>query len=446
MMLFLLPFVLLTVGDAAEEIHNGEEELGKGIESLFRVGYCRPSSAQNEEATRQGMSKNWELIAETQLDLPHEPNPWNMDVCKEFGVPAWYNDSIRYSNDITTITVESAALSMSHKCGMAAAESEGEAPMPLPKEAPSHSGPEVQIERIQRGSFSVAEFYEEYIRRGVPVILSDPFDEEEKVWWEGRAELSLILARAEHANMDVKEYEKMFQMSESGEPTFHHPPEPEKAVFCDICEEMEPVPEVYYPWPFQYPRIMKEASLLRESFDSTMTIWGRYNFSTPLHYDQSCHGSLSLQHIGEKRWWLWAPWDIERRNGTMISAHTRFTADLKPGEILMYGPAWYHQTQTLGEELSLATVVFLKDPPFFGILPEHFRSPRGFAACAEPEGGWLWRDTGWENSLKQSALSPNSFSTASKYVRCVLENEDSCLNPATIHASSCDASEGECKL
>uniref|UniRef100_A0A7S2XF47 JmjC domain-containing protein n=1 Tax=Lotharella oceanica TaxID=641309 RepID=A0A7S2XF47_9EUKA len=196
---------------------------------------------------------------------------------------------------------------------------------------------------------------------------------------------------------------------------------------------MEGLPQEYYPWPFHFPSILIDASLLRESFDQQMVIWGSYSFSGPLHYDQSCHGSMSVQHIGRKRWWLWAPWEVEHDNGTRYDALTRFTAILNPNEILVYAPAWYHQTETLDNALSIATVFFLKDPPFNGRLPDHFRSPRGFEACADALGGWRWRDRAWDPLLAKAHKDPKVFARAEAFVRCMLEQgpeeEGVCVTP-----------------
>ena len=96
----------------------------------------------------------------------------------------------------------------------------------------------------------------------------------------------------------------------------------------------------------------------------------------------------------------------------------------------------YHQTETLDNDLSMATVFFLKDPPFNGRhLPKHFRSPRGFKACADVLGGWRWRDSAWAPLLRKAREEPSVFARAETFVRCMLEQgpeEDGVCVPPTL--------------
>jgi len=84
-------------------------------------------------------------------------------------------------------------------------------------------------------------------------------------------------------------------------------------------------------------------------------------FGRPTHYDNSCHGTLSLQYRGRKRWRMWAPWELTHRQDEGHTApYSLHEATLEEGDVLFLPPGWFHVTEVLkGGGPSLAAAHYL---------------------------------------------------------------------------------------
>jgi hypothetical protein len=112
-------------------------------------------------------------------------------------------------------------------------------------------------------------------------------------------------------------------------------------------------------------------------------------FGGATHVDSNCQASLSVQLGGEMRWWLWAPWQVAGSDGAVFEAHSRHETVLRPGEMLVWAPGWFHATHIVRGE-SLAAVYYLDAPVYSLGRPAAWeRNPFGFARC-----GWALAQPG----------------------------------------------------
>ena len=124
-------------------------------------------------------------------------------------------------------------------------------------------------------------------------------------------------------------------------------------------------------------------------------------FGSPMHFDQGCDGTLTVQYEGRKRWALWSPWDLSDD----VPAQTRYETVLAPGEMLFYPPAWLHSTTTVeGDSISAAfDVQYL--PAFGAVLANQslWATPFGFERCAGGRRGWRAQSKALELALQETA-------------------------------------------
>jgi hypothetical protein len=131
-------------------------------------------------------------------------------------------------------------------------------------------------------------------------------------------------------------------------------------------------------------------------------------FGNSKHFDDSCSGTLSLQLVGQKQWYLWAPFDLGN-----ITAHTRYETILNPGDVLIYPPGWYHTTKIISDTNSIATAVFVEHIPWYaGVVGNLslWKSPRGWEFCASGKDD-PWRPMGAEWDLAMNISSSCVVST-----------------------------------
>ena len=131
-------------------------------------------------------------------------------------------------------------------------------------------------------------------------------------------------------------------------------------------------------------------------------------FGTSAHYDSACEGTFTIQYTGHKHWALYAPWDIEDDD---IRVHDRFESIVRPGDIMVYGPAWFHHTRVIeGHGDSVGAAYYTGNIPFFGVhrdISSLALSPLGFGACTGEgpsniipmNGQWFAQSRRWEAVL-----------------------------------------------
>ena len=131
------------------------------------------------------------------------------------------------------------------------------------------------------------------------------------------------------------------------------------------CRQAANIDEAHVPRPLRFEPPLSTAA--RIAAGATMPYVLRANesmhFGGATHYDNSCLGTFSVQWAGNKHWWFWAPWDVGG-----LRSQSRFEGVVKPGELVIYGPAWHHGTEVLpGGGRSVAAAYYIMDVPFFGV-------------------------------------------------------------------------------
>ena len=133
-------------------------------------------------------------------------------------------------------------------------------------------------------------------------------------------------------------------------------------------------------------------------------------FGTPWHYDSSCSGTFTIQYSGRKHWSFYAPWEIS----SDLKVHDHYETIIGPGDILIYGPAWFHHTRVLENHgSSVAVAYYTGSIPFFSVhrnVSSLALSPLGFGACTgegpahitPSSGDWFERSIEWENEFNKS--------------------------------------------
>lgn len=373
-------------------------------------------------AAEMPLDKTFELVKMAVYSDPTcDPVPWNREECGAEGYPSWYEGALS-ENGGDELEKESAEETRKHGCGAPAGKGGEAQPVPLPDESPKHADAPILVDRLGPGDATPREIFERYIRFGLPFVITNPFDE------AGREAMRFLVPTLNQTALDQYAGEspdgaELLQREPSVDTGFHMCREC-RGKFQDIIGVAPFIK--HRPWFLRYPEPLEFSNPFDQASNSPHVMWGRYHFGKPNHFDLACHATISLQLLGRKVWWVWAPWDSVLPNGTTLRAHTAFEATLEPGDMFIYGPGWYHETDTLGT-LSLASAHYMRNPPFYaGALPDGWTGdPRGFRSCLEGrpwrgETGWRERDAAWR-ALLDDPPSKTTVACASRAVRKIFQ-------------------------
>lgn len=262
------------------------------------------------------------------------------------------------------------------------------------------------VPRFSCEDLSPREFYWRFVRLGMPVVFANCWDTDH-AWWTRKA--ANLTACAE------KRSERLFQEQGGKTPencdiytqwckdmvqVISHDPN-DRNGGCNTAAEMD---AEHLPRALRFQPPLSGSVLENQAPYILSTPLGK-RFGGPWHFDSACMGSLSVQYSGRKRWDFWAPWDL----GT-IRAHQRFETEVGPGDILVYGPAWFHSTLVVSGH-SVAAAYYSGNLPHFGVLRSTSSlalSPLGFGACtgegpsdiAPASSDWFERSAVWDALLQ----------------------------------------------
>lgn len=274
----------------------------------------------------------------------------------------------------------------------------------FPNDKPDEKKSARPIPRVSCTNYTTREFYWNFVRTGQPVIFTNCWDHD-LAWWQNKAKKV-----SSCATLDI---EKRWISQGNVTP-------PNCDIYKSVCENVVNVirgnscnnvaiiETKRLPSALQIPASLIRINLTHQNPYLLLAKEGMI-FGTSSHYDSSCEGTFALQYTGYKKWSFYAPWDIDKN----IRMHDRFESILRPGDVLSYGPAWFHHTQVLnGHGDSVGAAYFMNDVPYFGIHRDMSLalSPLGFGACTGEGPVKIVPKTGrwFSQSLKWEAILGNS--------------------------------------
>ena len=321
---------------------------------------------------------------------------WLHSACPTHTPPAWMLAELRESHPEMTSHTQSGSC----EAYQARPPLKG-ANMPHP---PLETTAAVPVPRVPVGSLSAREFYQKYWRRGLPMVLEGIPER-----WVKRMAKVGDCCRARIAALQAK-YGNSCRGCEPRGGDWHL--EGGVQLCGDSCGQVagEGLADTMLRESLHSLFDLRNAGLAAESAGYTLldahngeydaTSWvddfdqmgyallarEGAKFGNPLHFDESCHGTLSVQLEGRKQWMIWNPWELQG-----LPAHTRHVAELGPGDVIFYPPGWFHQTLSLrGDSVAAAFYVLL--PPFGASLVGNNHSlwtnPLGFDGCIHGPKGW----------------------------------------------------------
>mmetsp|Transcript_27014 Transcript_27014/g.44887 ORF Transcript_27014/g.44887 Transcript_27014/m.44887 type:complete len:280 (-) Transcript_27014:36-875(-) len=266
-------------------------------------------------------------------NAPHQslPIPHNLTHCSDIPIPVWMLEAIRS----TTNAADPSTSACVHDSSL---PTRGH----LPPHPPSYDSSARQVVRVEQLAITSEDFYRQFARSGMPLVLSNIFAADPP-WWESHA--SKLMACLDD---ELERHRSSQSVAE--------------AAADRRCQDLHPSC-TFGPWYVD--------ACHGESFGG------------PDHYDHTCYGTLSIQYSGHKTWTLWAPWEVQSHDGQTVPAHARFVATLKPGDALLKAPGWLHAT-LIDEGVSLSAAHFI-DVPYYDLSLSNqslWPSPFGFDACA----------------------------------------------------------------
>ena len=338
---------------------------------------------------------------------PLHPLLARADVCAS-GIPSWLQEELSKGSDRPDHLIESADAAH-RRCMRGVPEITN-----LPDQPGDYNGNAVEIRRVGAHLLSPADFFNNHVSTGLPVVLTGAYGNNSETFarWERRR---MRIRNARHARL-LDSAHDIGECDEEGCNRVHLCGEGCVAAATMTQEELPAV------FNFEGSPMDVREFLGGEIFSGRTG----QEFGGPLHFDAACDGSVSTQFEGTKRWSLWSPWAITSPNETTLvnesthtsihgsaaeaapnlpeghpvdllpsttfPPHTRFETVLRPGDILFFAPGFYHGTRIL-QGPSVAAVYYFVAPPVYGSTRHtaYAGSPFGFEHCRWPAKAEQWR-------------------------------------------------------
>ena len=281
---------------------------------------------------------------------------------------------------------------------------------PLPEQPPTFTGPDGgAVARVRVDAITPAILFWQYAYPAIPLVLEGGFAHVQS-WFDKHTD---SVVRCAEQVLHERELEGLYDDREgqercsTEEPPYCRPERDLQKVMRECGSAASWTDESQLPRVFDFhPQLALRRTLRNTGAGTVIYAKPGQRFGTTAHYDEGCVGSGALQYRGSKRWWLWNAWAYRG-----LAAHTRFEAVLKPGDLLIYPPAWHHTNVALDGPDSVSAVYPLLTLPWYGAYRNESvwpLTPLGFDLCAIDTSstiGWRSVSAVWEHVLGPERLN-----------------------------------------
>jgi len=273
------------------------------------------------------------------IDLTDAFVPWRVDIC-DYKIPKWGINAMRLNSVKDTPTKYFSYCRQPETTMDAKNRCKNKVKPNIPHKPPKHSSKKRNIKIIDPAKYSRQKFTTNQLEKGIPIIFRGK--------WKFTKDVKHL---EEQLNCSNGTCSYGVQLGENLNATN----QVVKEATSGLIDE-------------DHSRIFQPMIFAAQEGDV---------FGSPLHFDCHCYPSFSIQYSGRKRWSLWSPsWYLGK-----IKPHTRYEVEMVPGDILYWGPGWFHETEVL-EGSSLAVAWFIDKKPYSPHMKSVFQeNPFGFGGC-----------------------------------------------------------------